>query len=113
MARHNITGKIGEDLAADFLIRQGYEVITRNYRSGRGEIDIIATKDGVLVFIEVKVRKNINFGFPEETVTPRKEEMILTTAENYIFDTNWEGDIRFDILSIEKNNKILHFEDAF
>ena len=109
-------GKKGELLAANFLAEKGYEMINKNYRSGRAEIDLIAKKDNLLIFVEVKFRKNVLFGFPEGFVDKGKETRIKTVAENYIFEKNWQSDIRFDIISIvDKNGKIQieHFEDCF
>ena len=110
------TGILGENMAAEVLIQKGYLIRERNYRYKRSEIDIIAEKDGILVFIEVKTRKSIRFGFPEEFVSEKKAEMVITAAEQYIYETEWKKDIRFDIVSIvmnENGSEIQHFEDAF
>ena len=112
----NNTGILGENMAAEVLIQKGYLIRERNYRYKRSEIDIIAEKDGILVFIEVKTRKSIRFGFPEEFVSEKKAEMVITAAEQYIYETEWKKDIRFDIVSIVMNkngSEIQHFEDAF
>jgi putative endonuclease len=109
-------GDYGEKLAAAALSEKGYRILVLNYRCGRNEIDIIAEKDGVLVFVEVKARKNSRFGFPEDFVDERKAELITTAAEHYILETGWKKDIRFDIVSILMGNdghEIQHFEDAF
>jgi putative endonuclease len=110
------TGLEGEDAAAAFLINAGYEVVCRNYRYGRAEVDLIVNKGNWLVFVEVKTRSNCDFGFPEEFVDKAKEDNILMAAENYIYAANWEGNVRYDIISVlgtgfEK--QIMHFEDAF
>lgn len=110
-------GKKGEDIAADFILKLGYEIVLRNYRKGRFEIDIIAKDKNRLVFIEVKLRKSNTYGFPEEAVTKNKIEQIKSAAESYIFEIDWKFDIRFDIISItssSKNNpEIVHLVDAF
>lgn len=110
-------GKSGENAAVKFLSNKGYEIVQTNYRSGKAEIDIVAKQNETLVFVEVKLRKNERFGFPEDFVTKTKCELIKSAAENYIFDTNWQGNIRFDIIAIigtkEKIKEILHLEDAF
>ncbi|MEI9919186.1 MAG: YraN family protein [Bacteroidota bacterium] len=106
------TGTGGESAAAEYLLSKGYEVLERNYRSGRAEIDLIVKKKNWLVFVEVKTRSGSDFGFPEEFVDRAKEEMILMAAENYIFKVNWEGNVRYDIVAILKG-EIMHFEDAF
>ena len=108
-------GKEGEMIAAAYLESKGYRIVKRNYRSGRGEIDLIAQHEGLLVFVEVKTRRDRSHGFPEEAVSSHKEQIIAQTAEAYIEEINWKEDIRFDILSIElvAPYTMSHFEDAF
>ncbi len=107
-------GKTGEALAAMYLQKKEFEIVARNYRHKRGEIDIIARKDKLLVFIEVKARSGNRFGFPESFVSEKKAALIVTTAENFIYEHNWQHQIRFDIIAVEgKHNQINHFEDAF
>ncbi|MEJ0031200.1 MAG: YraN family protein [Bacteroidota bacterium] len=106
------TGNEGESAAAEFLIAKGYEIVFRNYRYGRAEIDLIVKKDNWLVFVEVKTRSGNDFGFPEEFVDREKEQNILYAAENYTYKINWEGNVRYDIIAILRN-EITHFEDAF
>jgi len=108
-------GEIGEQLAADFLVNRGFDILERNYRYKRAEIDIIGQKDNLLVFFEVKYRKNNSFGNPEDFVTGRKIELIQMASENYIEEIQWKGNIRFDIIGILKKSpsEIEHFEDAF
>jgi len=76
-------GQRGEDFAVRLLSGKGYKIIDRNFRSKFGEIDIIASKDGFLIFVEVKARWNLKFGKPEEAVTPGKIWKITRTAEYY------------------------------
>ncbi len=109
-------GDRGEESAVNFLFANGYDVLHRNYRFGRGEIDIIARKDNVMVFIEVKTRKSINYGYPETFVTEPQQDRIHRAAEEFISQYGWEGNIRFDIMAIlwDRNEPSLdHFEDAF
>jgi len=114
--RKNIGNK-GEELATNFLYANGYNVLHRNYRIGRAEVDIIAENNSTLIFFEVKTRKNNIFGYPEEFVSEAQQERIHYVAEEYAIENNWNGEIRFDILAIiwdrisEPN--IEHFEDAF
>jgi len=113
---HNQTaGKNGEKLAAAFLLRSGYELVMANYRSGRGEIDLIVKQNNLLVFVEVKARTGHQFGYPEQSVTPKKAAKLIQTAEAYLHETNWQGMIRFDIVAVDlkKQEDIHHFEDAF
>lgn len=116
MAEHLETGKEGEDKASDYLIEKGYEIVARNYRFRHAEIDIIAKKGKILLFVEVKTRRNLSFGMPEEFVDYAKTRLIMKAAENYIFEIDWQFDIRFDIISViinQNNFRIRHIEDAF
>ncbi len=108
-------GNYGEQLATDFLVNAGFEILERNFRYKRAEIDIIARKDDVLVFAEVKARSSQNFGFPEAFVNEAKEEKIREAAEQFIEANNWKGDIRFDIVSVilKPRVEIEHLPDAF
>lgn len=111
------TGNAGEDLATLYLKNKGYSLIGRNYRTRFGEIDLILYRDGVLVFVEVKLRRGPGFGGPLEAVTPRKQSTIRLIAEHYLdakepdFET-----VRFDVVGILMQGgeaKIQHIEDAF
>ena len=107
-------GKYGEDLAVSYLRNKGFEIVERNYRHGRGEIDIIGIwQNELLVFFEVKLRKRDDYGEPEEFVSKAQERSIIDAAEEYIFGINWMKDIRFDIISIKHGEGIEHIEDAF
>lgn len=106
-------GESGEQKAAEFLLAKGYEMITFNYRYKRGEIDLIASKDGLMVFVEVKTRNNLKFGTPEQFVSERQQEVIIETANAYVSEVDWRGSIRFDIVAIVPDKEIVHFEDAF
>lgn len=116
MAQHLETGKLGEDKAVAYLEEKGYEILDCNYRHRHAEIDIIAKKDKILAFVEVKTRTNLSYGMPEEFVDATKRRLIMKVAEYYIFERNWHGDIRFDVVSVvitQSNIKIQHIEDAF
>jgi putative endonuclease len=105
-------GKEGEATAEKFLADKGYTVIARNYRYKRSEIDLIVQKENWLVFVEVKMRSSKAFGFPEKSVNAAKRKKILEGAAQYLHETNWTGNVRYDIVAIHKN-EIEHFEDAF
>ena len=106
-------GKYGEDLAVSYLRKKGFEIMERNYRFRKGEIDLISLLNNeVLVFIEVKLRKGDAYGDPETFVSRKQERLIIQAAEDYIFAINWQKDIRFDIISIT-GSKVEHIEDAF
>ncbi len=108
-------GKYGEDLAVSYLESCDYEIIERNYRYGRGEIDLIGLyQNKLLVFFEIKLRKTNLFGTPETFVTENQEKLIMDAAEQYLLDINWKRDIRFDIISISGDPpRVEHFKDAF
>lgn len=112
---HIHTGQLGESMAHLYLQERGYTIVEKNYRYKRAEIDIIAQKDRLLVFIEVKTRTTDTYGFPEAAVNSKKEKLLVDAAEEFILAHNWEEDIRFDIISVTLTTPpaILHFEDAF
>ncbi|MBO9632493.1 MAG: YraN family protein [Chitinophagaceae bacterium] len=100
MAQHNETGKIGEDRAAGWFERMGYKILHRNWTYRKYEIDIIASKDNMLHFIEIKTRTSHHFGYPEEAVSRKKMENMMKCAEHYQqLDPQWNR-IQYDILSI-------------
>ena len=116
----NKVGKKGEDIAAELLSSKNYKIIERNYRYGKGEIDIIAkdpqTKE--LVFVEVKSRQNLEYGEPEYAITKNKIKQIKKIAELYLFDKDIdEIECRFDVVTIlyqGKDNPIInHYVNAF
>ena len=115
MSKKAETGAKGEQLAAKSLEDNGYEVLEVNYRYKHAEIDIIAKKEGLLIFVEVKTRTKINFGYPEEAVDEKKALKVNEGAEQFIYENDWTGDVRFDIISVVNGAKIeiKHFEDAF
>ena len=109
-------GNKGEDLAVNYLFANGYDVIHRNYRVGRSEIDIIAQINNTVVFIEVKTRKDHSHGYPEEFVSEAQQQRIIEAAEEYLESKSWNDDVRFDIISVLSNGEkttLDHFEDAF
>ncbi len=112
------TGKTGEDLAASVLVKKGFKILQRNYRYGKGEIDIVAKDGNVLVFIEVKTRKNLEYGPPETAVTKNKQRQIRKIAEAYLFEKEiGDTDCRFDVVAIQflpKINPVInHIINAF
>lgn len=90
-------------------------VVAKNYRYRRGEIDLIARYEDTLVFVEVKLRKDARFGHPESFVAPPQVKRITEAADQYLYETDWEGAIRFDIIAItlRPQYSLEHFEDAF
>lgn len=108
------TGDKGENLAAEFLKKKGFEIVARNYRYRRCEIDIIARKENWTIFVEVKTRAYAYYGHPEEFVDAGQARRIFDAAEEFIYSTNWHGHIRFDIISVTMSTvpEVMHFEDA-
>ena len=107
----------GEDLAIKYLLKNGFQIIERNYRHKKAEIDIIALHNETLVFIEVKTRSKTNFGFPEEFVSAVQEERILNASAYFLEqDPPKHRFIRFDIIAIIGNKQrfsLNHIKDAF
>ena len=100
------TGILGEKLARDFLKKQGYRILETNYRCSQGEIDIVAKHKDSLVFIEVRTKTSLEFGSPEESITPAKKERMKATALHYHQTHNnlpllW----RVDVVAVELNQK--------
>lgn len=94
-------GVAGESIAEHFLRQQGYVIIEKNFYYRHGEIDIVAKEGTTLVFIEVKTRRTERFGSPEESVTPKKQELLRRTAEGYVASKNLpETECRFDVVSV-------------
>jgi putative endonuclease len=110
-------GRIGESLAATYLSARGWQIVDRNVRFREGEIDIIATRAGVLAFVEVKTRRSTAFGSPAEAVTVRKQRTIRTLAARYLAERHpGAGIIRFDVVDIARDRgafTVTHLEGAF
>ncbi len=115
MSQNQDTGKEGEELAASYLERKGYRIVSRNVKIGYSELDIIARKGTLLVFAEVRLRENAEYGYPEQTMTKAKIKAVKRGAEQYLERYPWHGEIRFDFLAILKSPRyeIIHFEDAY
>jgi putative endonuclease len=105
-------GKEGEATAEQFLMNKGFEIVARNYRFKRSEIDLIVRKKDWLVFVEVRMRSSSAFGYPEQTIGRNKRKKIMEGAAQYLEESKWEGNVRYDIVAIQKN-EVTHFEDAF
>ena len=98
-------GKIGEDISSDFLIKNGYEILERNFISRNGEIDIIAKENEEYVFCEVKTRRNFSFGYPIDAVNYPKIKRILRVAKYYLYVNHlYNKTIRFDVIEVYLNN---------
>ena len=97
-------GKCGEEIAAEFFEKQGIKIIAKNYRTKFGEIDLIGFDKSTIIFIEVKLRSNDNFGSPVEAVTQAKLKRIYNSALWYISEHKSNYDYRFDVIAIRKDN---------
>lgn len=108
------TGSIGENLAAEYLVGKGFRVVEKNYRWRKAEIDLIVQREDWLIFVEVKTRSSSAYGEPETFVSDFQRRLIYEAAEEYIYKTDWQGNIRFDIVSVKPSRipEIVHFEDA-
>ena len=96
------TGQTGEEIAARFLHRKGFRILERNYRCDVGEIDLIAEDRGTVVFVEVKTRKSLASGAPEEAVDREKRRKIIRAAQRYLQPwSRWPQHVRFDVVGIE------------
>jgi len=116
MAQHNETGKQGEQMAAEYLAAKGYEILERNWRFKKNEVDIIARDGNILVFVEVKTRHENYLVEPELTVSKSQQRAIIKTANQYIVSRDIDMEARFDIISIvlsSQGENILHIDDAF
>ncbi len=117
MSLQQDNGRWGENLAENYLIRQGFQILHRNWRYKRAEVDIIAMEGDILVFVEVKSRASDAFGRPEEMVDYKKKRLLYSAASAYMYRAGFEGELRFDIIAIIGQpgllKEILHFRDAF
>ena len=100
MALHNQLGKRGEQMAEEYLLQKGYDVLHRNWRYSHYEIDIIAKKNEVLHFVEVKLRSSKTFGLPEQNVKRKKFQFLLRAADEFLFQNKQYRHVQYDILSI-------------
>lgn len=116
MAEHNDLGKLGEELAVEFLRKNGYEILEANWTFQKAEIDIIAHKENTLAIVEVKTRSSLEFGLPQDFVKPKKIQLLVKAVNEYVVSKNLDIEVRFDIIAIHKEGKsfvIEHLKDAF
>ncbi len=109
-------GNKGEEIAQELLKKNHFEILETKWTFQRAEVDIIAQKEDLLVFVEVKTRSTDYFGKPEEAVHQKKQKLLAKAAEGYLTINELENEIRFDIVAIVHNENqtvIRHIEDAF
>lgn len=116
MAQHNELGKKGEQLAVDFLLKNKYEIVERNYRFDKAEVDIIAKKNEILAIVEVKTRSTTDFGNPQDFVKPKQIKNLVKVVDDYVTENDLDLEVRFDVIAIIKEKggfEIEHLENAF
>jgi len=115
MAKHISLGKKGEDIAVNYLVHKGYQILDRNVQLDKVELDIVAKKDDTYVFVEVKTRSTDQYGYPEQAITGTKRQHILDAVEMYLELHHIDAEIRIDVLTVilrENLYSVMHFEDA-
>ncbi len=117
MTNHKLTGNKGEDIATNYLLQKGYNIVTRNWRHKHLEVDIIASHNNRLHFIEVKTRTNTKFGMPEDSITQTKMNHLKKAAEAYLYQHPQWLKIQFDVIAITLKTtiatEIFLIEDVF
>ena len=116
MATQQEIGEKAEQLAQAHLIKLGYKILATNYQFGHLELDIVAQDGDELVVVEVKGRSGIRYEHPSEAVTNSKIKRIVEAAEGYIHDKDWEGETRFDVVTViffKQGFELEHFKEAF
>lgn len=99
-------GQWGENLAADYLQKQGYRIVERNFRNRLGEIDIIAREGDTLCFVEVRTKTSLDQGHPLESISERKKKHMIRTAASYLKDKRlFDVDVRFDVVAVLPENE--------
>ena len=115
MAEHNEIGKQGEEIARKYLAQRGYRIQEQNYKTKRGEIDLVAYLGKTLVCVEVRTKQCEQFGTPEDTITFEKKNKLLKNAQAYAHYTNHKGHVRIDAICVVLGNKdyrVTHYENA-
>ena len=118
MTNRKKLGSEGEQIALTFIKKRGFKILSTNYRSPVGEVDIIAAKKNLISFIEVKTRQSSHFGHPEEAIRRKKMKRIIRTAQHYLVTHNLydKVTVRFDVLSLVKKDAsfdVEYFKNAF
>lgn len=116
MAKHNLLGKKGEEIAIRYLKGAGYKILALTWRFGKQEIDIVSEIDNTLIIVEVKTRTDDYFGSPESFVTKGKQKHLIKAANAYIEKHDIQVETRFDVIAIllkGEKYELEHFKDAF
>ena len=116
MAAHNELGKLGEKMAAEYLVENGYEILETNWRYQKAEVDIICKINNTLAIVEVKTRTSIEIGLPIESINFKKIRLLTRAIDEYVCAKDLDLEVRFDVISIHKEAKsfvLEHLTDAF
>lgn len=116
MAAHNELGKEGELEACNYLNRNGFQIVTTNYRFDRAEVDIIARKEDLLVAVEVKTRSTRDFGLPQDFLKPQQIKRLVKAVDHFVEVKQLDVEVRFDVIAVVGHGakkEIEHLEDAF
>ena len=115
MAQHNELGMFGEELAMEYLMGKGYEILETNWRYQKAEVDIIAQKGNIVAAVEVKTRSTNEFGDPQDFVNKKKIRLLTLAMDEYVNRYDLHVEVRFDIIAITLNKQLEmeHLEDAF
>lgn len=116
MSAHYELGMSGEKIAVDYLIKNNYQILERNWRYKKAEIDIIALKKELLCIVEVKTRSTADFGNPQDFVKRKKIRLLVEAVNEYVIKNDLEVEVRFDIIAIISNDgqtNLEHLKDAF
>ena len=116
MAEHNELGKLGEELAVEFLRKEGYRILETNWMFQKAEIDILAQKENILAVVEVKTRSSLDFGLPQDFVILKKIQLLVKAVDAFVSEKDLDIQVRFDIIAVHKEDKsfvIEHLIDAF
>lgn len=110
MSGKNISGRLGEEAAAKYLAQNGYKIIKRNYKSRNSEIDIVATDDNILCFVEVKTRRSKDFGYAAEAVDFHKRQKMILGAKCFLASHRTNMPLRFDVVEVYGNIRSSGFD---
>ncbi|SHG72653.1 YraN family protein [Flagellimonas flava] len=116
MGKHNEFGKLGEQIAVDFLMDNGYSILARNYRHQKAEIDILAIKEEFLAVVEVKSRTSGFLANLNEVVNQKKIGLLVNAADFFVQEHNLDEEVRFDLITVVKTKdtyKVEHLKNAF
>lgn len=117
LASHNEFGRRGELLARKYLEAAGFEILDENWTFGKSEVDLIAFKSKLIIFVEVKSRSRVDYGYPEDFVGAAKQKLLAMAADEYVHLMDFDGEVRFDIISVLMDRtgdySLTHIEDAF